>query len=85
MADKKLPAHPGKIVFYDGATNKITQEVDATSVPETIAFAEGQHGIRPVVKIVTFERGDQRIIRKYAENDEFLTSTVMINDPPKKS
>ena len=74
------PKHPGKIVFIDGATNKITDEQDAAEVPFTIRFAETTTGLVPVVKIVSFETENQRFIRLYGPDDEFLQAITMIAD-----
>lgn len=78
MSNPTEPKHPGKIVFVDGATQQVTQEVDAETVPLSIRFAETDKGLVPVVKIVSFMRGEQQIIRSYGPDNEFLTSTVRI-------
>ena len=49
------PKHPGKIIFVDGATNQVTEEMDASEVPFNIRFVETDKGLVPCVKIVTFE------------------------------
>lgn len=75
-----MPEHPGKIVFVDGLTQEVTQEVVAFEVPLNIRFVETDAGYIPVVKIVNFTTKDKNIIRQYGPNDELLQSTIQIAD-----
>ncbi len=74
------PKHPGKIIFVDGATNQVTNEMDASEVPFNIRFVETEKGLVPCVKVVSYEAEKQRYIRQYGPNDEFLMSTLMISE-----
>ena len=62
-------SHPGKITFVNGTTTTVE---DASTVPESIRFAEGV----PVVKVVAMTEGDRRIIREYGVDGTLLRSTV---------
>ena len=66
--------HPGTIEIVDGATGKVTRTERAEDVPETIAFADG----KPVTRIVVLETEDQREIRSYGPDGEFLSATYQI-------
>ena len=71
--------HPGTIEFVDGTTGQVTREERAEDVPESIRFAGGSDGeLRPVTRIVITESGDQREIRSYGADGEFLTVTYQI-------
>ena len=66
--------HPGTIEFVDGATGQVTRTERAEDVPEAIAFARG----KPVTRIVITGDGEQREIRSYGPDGEFLTATYQI-------
>lgn len=76
------PTHPGTIQFIDGATQAVTQTVDAREVPSSIRFAkDGAGTLIPVVKIVSFQEGDRRTLREYGPEGQFLRSTVQVRTP----
>lgn len=76
------PKHPGTIQFVDGATQEVTQTVDAKEVPSSIRFAKNEAGeLVPVVKVVAVQEGDRRIIREYGPEGQFLRSTVQVRTP----
>jgi hypothetical protein len=66
--------HPGTIEFVDGRTGEVTRTERAEDVPDAIAFADGT----PVTRIVVLEAGDQREIRSYGADGEFLSATYQI-------
>jgi hypothetical protein len=75
-SDKMPPAHPGKITFIDGTTRTVE---DASTVPETVRFAQAADGsLVPVVRIVAMTEEDRRIIREYGVDGALLRSTVQI-------
>ncbi|HZI12178.1 MAG TPA: hypothetical protein VE153_17475 [Myxococcus sp.] len=77
------PKHPGTITFVDGATQKVTETVDAKEVPASIRFAPNEAGeLVPVVKVVALQEGDRRVIREYGPEGQFLRSTVQVRTPP---
>jgi hypothetical protein len=79
------PKHPGTIQFVDGATQKVTETVDAKEVPPSIRFAPNEAGeLTPVVKVVALQEGDRRIIREYGPDGQFLRSTVQVRTPPRR-
>jgi hypothetical protein len=77
----KKNRHPGTILFVDGRTQRVTFRVDAAEVPRAVRFAETKQGRVPVVKVVAYPRGNQRIIREYGPADELLRTSVVQNDP----
>jgi hypothetical protein len=66
--------HPGTIEFVDGASGRVTSTERAEDVPEAIAFAGG----KPVTRIVVTQVDDQREIRSYGPDGEFLSATYQI-------
>jgi|JI10StandDraft_1071094.scaffolds.fasta_scaffold1282300_2 hypothetical protein len=78
MAQTNFPKHPGKISFINGITQEIREEVDATTVPESIRFVESDTGWVPVVKIVDITTETQRTIRQYGPEGQLLRSTVQL-------
>lgn len=72
------PAHPGKITYIDGNTNKVVSTDDVAKVPESLRFADTPAGRVPVVKVIATVAGDQRTIREYGPKDELLRSTVQL-------
>ena len=76
MLNVSTPNHPGKIVFIDGNTGKIVSEDDASTVPESIRFANTPNGKVPVVKVVSLVEGDQRSIKEYGPSGELLRTTL---------
>lgn len=73
MSELKLPE---KIVFVDGITGNIREEVNFEDVPESIRFAESKDGIStPVVKIVDITDGNTRTIKQYGADDVLLRTT----------
>lgn len=73
MSELKLPE---KIVFVDGITGNIREEVNFEEVPESIRFAESKDGIStPVVKIVDITDGNTRTIKQYGADDVLLRTT----------
>jgi hypothetical protein len=78
MSEANVPEHPGKIVFIDGLTQEVTDEMLASEVPFSIRFVETETGLVPVVKIVSFTTEQQRIIRQYGPDDQLLQSTVQL-------
>lgn len=78
MSDLKLPE---KIVFVDGLTGKVREEVDFEEVPLPIRFADSKDGIStPVVKIVDITDGNNRTIKQYGADDELLRTTYQRAD-----
>ena len=80
MTQTNEPEHPGKIVFVDGFTQEIMQEVSASEVPFGIRFVETEAGLVPVVKIVNLTTDERQTIRQYGPDGELLRSTVQIAD-----
>lgn len=76
------PVHPGKIVYMDGNTQQVTTTLDVASVPEGLRFIETDKGPVPVVKVVAFTSGNQRIVKEYGPNDAMLRSTIQLSDSP---
>lgn len=76
------PTHPGKVVYLDGNTNKVTTTLDVSQVPEGLRFVDTDKGKVPVVKVVAFTSGNQRIIKEYGPNDAMLRSTVQMDTTP---
>lgn len=76
----KKPKHPGTIIFIDGNTGQITDEMKASEVPDSIRYAEGENGLLPVVKIISTIAGKQRIIRQYGPEGQLLKSTIQIKE-----
>ncbi len=72
--------HPGIITFIDGDTNQITDEMNASEVPDSIKFVKTENGLIPVIKIISTVAGKQRIIRQYGPEGQFLKSTVQIKE-----
>ncbi len=72
------PKHPGTIVYVDGTTQKETARRSITEVPESLRFAPTAEGLVPVVRVVAYTEGDQRIIREYGPAGELLRSTVQL-------
>lgn len=68
--------HPGTIVFVDGNTQQVTEEVAASEVPFEIAFVAVAGQYRPVVRVVAFSTPERRVIRQYGPDGELLNSTV---------
>ncbi|QRN97492.1 hypothetical protein JRI60_52685 [Archangium violaceum] len=75
------PKHPGSIQYIDGKTQQVTQTVDIAEVPANLRFAETPEGLVPVVKVVALQEGNQRIIREYGPEGQFLRSTVQVRPP----
>lgn len=73
------PKHPGKIVYLDGNTQKVTTTLDVAQVPEAMRFVKTDKGLVPVVKVVAFTSGNQRIIKEYGPNDAMLRSTIQLD------
>jgi hypothetical protein len=78
MTEANVPEHPGKIVFIDGITQEVIDEMLASEVPFDIRFVETETGLVPVVKIVSFTTEKQQIIHQYGLDDQLLESTVQI-------
>ncbi|AKJ03785.1 hypothetical protein ATI61_11635 [Archangium gephyra] len=74
----QAPQHPGTIVYVDGTTQKETERVNITEVPEALRFAPTPQGLVPVVRVVAYTEGSRRIIREYGPAGELLRSTVQI-------
>ena len=73
MSDLTLPE---KIIFVDGITGEIREEVDFEEVPLSIRIADSKEGIAtPVVKIVDITDGNTRTIKQYGAGDELLRTT----------
>ena len=72
--------HPGTIVFEDEVRGT-SEEKDASSVPETVAFAEVDGELVPVVKVVMSQQGDEIAIRSYGADGALLTSTIGYGTP----
>jgi hypothetical protein len=70
------PVHPGKVVFYDADNDRITDEADAESLPFAMKFVETDEGFLPVVRVVMFSRGDQKVIASYGVNGELLHTLI---------
>jgi hypothetical protein len=77
----KKNRHPGTILFIDGRTQQITVRLDATEVPRSVRFADTKQGRVPVVKVVAYPKGSQRVIREYGPADELLRTSITSNDP----
>jgi hypothetical protein len=75
------PVHPGTVTFLDGATQQVVRTAAVGELPEPMRFAPTEHGLVPVVKVVSFAEGDQRIIREYGPGGELLRSTVQVRPP----
>ena len=71
--NSKTPKHPGKITFVNGTEETVKE---ASTVPESIRFAEDGGKLVPVVKVVAMTEGDRRIIREYGVDGTLLRSTV---------
>lgn len=72
----QTPAHPGSITYVDGDTNA-EKVMPISGVPEALRFAQNEKGLLvPVVRVVAKIAGNQRFIREYGPNNEFLRSTV---------
>lgn len=70
--------HPGTITFIDGDTTRVE---DASTLPESLRFAEARDGSRvPVVRIVAFTEEERRIIREYGVDGALLRSTVQVRN-----
>jgi hypothetical protein len=69
--------HPGNIEFVD-ETLQSTEVVAAESVPDSIAWYNDGHDLRPVVRVVAHMRGNQRIIRSYGVNGALLQTTTQV-------
>jgi hypothetical protein len=76
MADAAFPAHPGKIVFYDG--DRKIDEDRAEDVPDDVKFALNDDGAWvPVVRVVRSAMGsDADKIEEFGPKGELLRSTV---------
>lgn len=68
---RELPAHPGEIVWVDGATGKVLRVEPAEDVPDTIRYAADEHGtLQPIVRLVVTGREiahvteDGRVLRR---------------------
>jgi hypothetical protein len=72
------PHHPGKIVYIDGNTNDVTETLEISEVPENLRFAPTEKGLVPIVRVVAYTSGDQRIIREYGPENVLLRSTVQL-------
>jgi hypothetical protein len=80
MTENPMPQHPGKIVYVDGNTGEVTEEVDAAEVPVSIRFVELEGRVVPVVKIVSYTQDNRRVVEQLGPDDEFLRSTLMLSD-----
>ncbi len=69
-----MRAHPGKVVYVDGASGRVVRELDAAEVPEAQRFA----GDAPVVKVVATVMGEQRAVREYGVGGVLLRSTLQL-------
>lgn len=74
--------HPGKILFVDADGETPDEEVDASTVPETVRFVDTPSGPKAVVKIVKNTAGDVRFIKQYGEDGTLLQRTVQKRQPP---
>jgi len=70
------PAHPGTIVYVDGATQQEVRRLPVEEVPESMRFRATARGLVPVVKVVAIEDGNQRSLLEYGPDGEFLFSTL---------
>jgi hypothetical protein len=77
------PKHPGFIRYIDGKTQQELRRMDIAQVPEDLRYAQTPGGWVPVVKVVSFEEGNQRTLREYGPAEELLRSTVQLRSPPK--
>jgi len=77
---RRATSHPGRIVFIDGDTGQIVEDVDAAEAPESVRFADGPRGRRPVVKVVATTMGERREIAEYGPDGELLRVTVQVRD-----
>ena len=74
--------HPGTITFVDRDTGTV-EEKPASSVPEGIAWYEGD-GVRiPVVRIESGLAGERREILRYGADGALLDTTVSAPRPPR--
>jgi hypothetical protein len=70
-----MPAHPGKILFYEDDT--LVNEAEVAEVPEAGRFARDERGEwQPVVKVVMRNAGKQRYVREYGPAGQLLRATV---------
>ena len=72
------PVHPGTIVYFEGAPEKEVSRMSVSEVPESLRFAQTEHGLVPVVKVVAYVEGDQRYIREYGPDGELLRTTMQV-------
>src|SRR5215470_14407761 len=75
-AESRMPHHPGKITYVDGATQKVVAVEDASSVPESLRFAETPSGPVPVVKVVMQRNGQYSEILEYGPDGQLLRTTI---------
>jgi len=76
----QLPPHPGKIAYYsiEDGKQRLVSERSVNDVPDTARYAQTSHGMVPVVKVVATTTGNQRFIREYGPQDEFLRATTQL-------
>jgi len=75
-AEPTPPAHPGKITYVDGRTQKVIEIEDAADVPESMRFAETPRGLVPIVKVVLHRERERSEIHEYGPDGELLRSTA---------
>lgn len=73
--------HPGKILFVDADGTQPDNELDASAVPETVAFVDTPEGRKPVVRVVKTTVDDTRFIESYGEAGDLLSRTVQTRPP----
>lgn len=76
MPENEMPIHPGKIIYLNGNTDEVIREMPIEDVPSNMRYVETDDGFVPVVKVIATTVDNQRFIRQYGPNDEFLSETI---------
>jgi hypothetical protein len=75
------PTHPGTITYIDNSNPSEAKTVKVEEVPESLRFAPTENGLVPVVKVVAYTEGNQRIIREHGPDGAVVRSTVQFRNP----
>jgi hypothetical protein len=75
-----ITAHPGQIEYIDGNSDRVVKVLTASEVPEAARFAPTTKGLVPVTRVVATIAGDERTIREYGPDGQFLRSTIQIRE-----
>ncbi|MBI5510696.1 MAG: hypothetical protein HY903_18205 [Deltaproteobacteria bacterium] len=67
--------HPGTIVYVDGTTGAVVDELPISQVPEAGRFVAVGDTLVPVVRVVAMRTGARRCIYEYGPQDELLRAT----------